>query len=66
VDRLREVVIAVAVMVGVAIVAGCEQGPAQKTGKGVDRALDQDRVFGKGPVEKAGKKLDNAVDDLKR
>jgi hypothetical protein len=52
VDRLREAVIAVAVMVSVALVAGCEQGPAQKTGKGVDRALDQDRVFGKGPVEK--------------
>jgi hypothetical protein len=66
VDRLREAVIAVAVMVGVALVAGCERGPAQKTGEGVDRALNQDRVFGKGPVEKAGKKLDNAVDDLKR
>jgi|RhiMetStandDraft_8_1073273.scaffolds.fasta_scaffold09276_2 hypothetical protein len=66
VDRLREAVIAVAVIVGVALVAGCEQGPVQKTGKDVDRALNQDRVFGKGPVEKAGKKVDNAVDDLKR
>ncbi|HZO42984.1 MAG TPA: hypothetical protein VFE97_27455 [Methylomirabilota bacterium] len=65
-DRLREAVIAVAVIVGVALVAGCEQGPVQKTGKDVDRALNQDRVFGKGPVEKAGKKVDNAVDDLKR
>lgn len=65
-DRLREAVIAVALIVGVALVAGCEQGPVQKTGESVDRALNQDKVFGKGPVEKAGKKVDKAVDDLKR
>jgi hypothetical protein len=36
------------------------------TGERVDRALDQDRVFGRGPVEKAGKQIDKAVDEVKR
>lgn len=63
---LREALIVGAVAVGVALAAGCEKGPAQKAGEGVDRALDQDRVLGKGPVEKAGKKVDKAVDELKR
>jgi hypothetical protein len=65
-ERLRAAVIVVAVAVGVALVAGCENGPAQKAGERVDRALDQDRVFGKGPVEKAGKKVDKAVDEVKQ
>jgi hypothetical protein len=65
-DWLRAAVIAVALAAGVTLVAGCQKGPAQRTGERVDRALDQDRVIGKGPVEKAGKKIDNAVDDLKR
>ncbi|HEU4371175.1 MAG TPA: hypothetical protein VFV05_23390 [Methylomirabilota bacterium] len=64
--RVREAVIVVTVTVGVALVAGCQKGPAQKAGESVDRALDQDRVLGKGPVEKAGKKVDKAVDELKR
>ena len=65
-DRLRGAVIALALATGVALIAGCEKGPAQKMGERVDRAVDQDRVFGKGPVEKAGKKADKAVDELKR
>ncbi len=65
-ERLRNGVIIVAVAAAVALMAGCEKGPVQKTGERVDRALDQDRVLGKGPVEKAGKKIDKAVDDVKR
>jgi hypothetical protein len=65
-ERLRNAVVIVAVAAAVALVVGCERGPAQKAGERVDRALDQDRVFGKGPVEKAGKKIDNAIDDVKR
>jgi hypothetical protein len=65
-DGLRGAVIAVAVAVSVMLIAGCERGPAQKAGERVDRALDQDRVFGKGPVEKAGKKVDKAVDEVRR
>jgi hypothetical protein len=66
-QRLREAVIVVAVATGVALMAGCEtQGPTQKTGERVDRALDQDRVFAKGPVEKGGKKVDQAVDEVRR
>ena len=44
--------------------AGCEEGPGQKTGKKIDRALD--RLSGKGPVEKAGEKVDKAVEELKK
>ena len=47
-----------------ALLAGCEEGPAQKTGKKIDRALD--RLSGKGPVEKAGEKVDKAVEELKK
>ena len=65
-ERLRDAVVIAAVAAALALVAGCEKGPAQKAGEKVDRALDQDRLFGKGPVEKAGKKLDKAVDDVKR
>ena len=65
-ERLRNAVIIAAVAAAVALTAGCEKGPVQKTGERVDQALDQDRVLGKGPVEKAGKKIDKAVDDVKR
>ena len=65
-ESLRGVVIVVALAAGMALMAGCEKGPAQNAGERVDRALDQDRVFSKGPVEKAGKKVDKAVDELKR
>ena len=36
------------------MLAGCEQGPAQKAGSKIDRSLD--RLSGKGPVEKAGER----------
>ena len=65
-EKLRGVVIAVAVAVGVALVAGCEKGPMQKTGERVDRALGQEGVVGKGPMERAGKNVDKTADDLKK
>jgi hypothetical protein len=65
-DSLRGAVIVVALAVGVALMAGCEKGPAQKAGERVDRAVGEDRVFSKGPVENAGKQVDKAVNELKR
>ena len=65
-DNLRGAVIASALITAVALLAGCEKGPVQKTGQSVDRALNQDPVIGKGPLEKAGKKVDNKVEDIKR
>ena len=65
-DELRGAVIAVALGVGVLLIAGCEKGPMQKAGERVDRALGQEPLVGMGPVEKAGKNVDKAVDDVKR
>ena len=55
--------IAIALLAGI-VVSGCDQGPAQKTGQKIDRALD--RLSGKGPVEKAGERIDKAVEELKK
>ena len=44
--------------------SGCEQGPMQKAGEKVDKAVD--KITGKGPVEKAGERVDKAVDQLKK
>jgi hypothetical protein len=55
--------IAVALLAGT-VISGCDQGPAQKTGQKIDRALD--RLSGKGPVEKAGEQIDKAVEELKK
>jgi hypothetical protein len=42
--------------------AGCEEGPMEKAGKRIDRAVDD--LKGKGPAEKAGERVDKAVDEL--
>jgi hypothetical protein len=65
-ERLRDATVIATVAAALALVTGCEKGPAQKAGERVDKALDQDRLFGRGPVEKAGKNIDKAVDDIKR
>jgi hypothetical protein len=44
--------------------AGCDKGPAQRTGEKIDNALD--KLTGKGPAEKAGERIDEAVDALKK
>jgi hypothetical protein len=54
---------------GVVLGTGCErQGPAERAGKDIDRAVEdmKDAVNPPGPVEKAGKKLDRAVEDVTR
>jgi hypothetical protein len=47
-----------------ALLTGCEEGPAEKVGERIDRALD--RLSGRGPVEKAGERIDKAVEELKK
>ena len=55
----------IGIALGLAVLlAGCDQGPAQKTGEKIDRALD--RLSGKGPLEKAGERIDTAVEELKK
>ena len=46
------------------MLAGCEQGPAEKVGSKIDRSLD--KLSGKGPLEKAGERVDKAVEELKK
>jgi hypothetical protein len=65
-EKMRDAAVIATVAAALALVTGCDKGPAQKAGERVDRALDQDRLFGRGPVESAGKKVDKAVDDIKR
>jgi hypothetical protein len=55
--------IGIALLMGT-VLTGCEQGPAEKVGQKIDRALD--RLSGKGPVEKAGERIDKAVEELKK
>lgn len=55
-------VLVVAGLLAGGALAGCEKGPAQRTGEKVDRAVD--RLTGKGPAEKAGERVDKAVDEV--
>jgi hypothetical protein len=45
-----------------ALLAGCEDGPAEKAGEKVDKAID--KLSGKGPVEKLGERIDEAGKEL--
>ena len=66
----------VALLVGISLMlsgallgTGCErQGPAERVGKDIDRAVEdmKDAVNPPGPAEKAGKKIDRAVEDVTR
>jgi hypothetical protein len=58
-----EALVGIALLLGAAL-AGCEQGPAEKAGEKIDRALD--RLSGKGPAQKAGERIDKAVEELKK
>lgn len=51
-------------LLGSGVLVGCEQGPAQKAGEKIDKAVDA--LTGKGPVEKAGERIDKAVDEVKK
>lgn len=57
---LRLVTLAV-VAVGPLVLAACDNGPAQRAGKDIDRATGQDGLLTKGPVEKAGKDVDRTL-----
>lgn len=46
----------------VTVVAGCEQGPAERAGEKIDDAVD--RLTGQGPAEKAGERIDEATEKL--
>lgn len=45
------------------ILIGCTEGPAEKSGKKLDNAVEQvqDKLQNKGPAQKAGEKLDKAT-----
>jgi hypothetical protein len=44
------------------LIAGCEEGPLERAGEKVDKAVD--KLSGKGPAEKAGERLDEAAREL--
>ena len=46
----------------VAVLSGCEKGPAEKAGKQIDQAVDKTGQ----QLDKAGDKIKDAVDDAKR
>jgi hypothetical protein len=54
----------VATVLTISVLSGCEQGPMEKAGEKVDKAVD--KLSGKGPAEKAGERVDKAVDQLKK
>ena len=53
-----------ATVLSIGALSGCEQGPMEKAGEKVDKAVDA--LSGKGPAEKAGERIDKAVDQLKK
>jgi hypothetical protein len=48
-------------IVSILALAACNDGPAERLGRDVDRATNQDGVFTKGPAGKAGEKVDDAL-----
>ena len=65
--RLTTTLLGGVVIIGsLAFAAGCEEreGPAEKAGKAIDRAVEdaKDAIHPPGPAEKAGRALDRAVD----
>lgn len=55
---------ALTAMLSLALLTGCEDGPAERAGKKLDHAWD--KLTGKGPAEKAGERIDEAIDALKK
>ncbi len=65
---IRVVASALLVLGGALAGVGCErEGPVEKAGKQVDKAVDaaKDKLNPEGPVEKAGKQVDKAIEDVK-
>jgi hypothetical protein len=46
------------------LLAGCEDGPAERAGEKIDKAVD--KLSGKGPAEKLGERIDEAGKELKK
>jgi predicted small secreted protein len=44
------------------LLAGCDDGPAERAGERIDKAVD--KLSGKGPAEKAGERIDEAAKEL--
>jgi hypothetical protein len=51
-------------MFAATLLAGCEDGPAEKAGERIDKAID--KLSGKGPAEKLGERIDEAGKELTR
>jgi hypothetical protein len=51
-------------MLSALFLAGCDDGPAERAGEKIDRAVD--KLSGKGPAERAGERIDKAVDEVKK
>jgi hypothetical protein len=62
-SKLRLTAVALAAALPLVTLAACDQGPAEKAGKDIDRATNSDGLVTKGPAQKAGRNLDNAVGD---
>ncbi|MBA2711429.1 MAG: hypothetical protein H0U57_12665 [Tatlockia sp.] len=45
-------------------IVGCQQGPAERQGKQLDKKIEsvKDKLQNKGPAQKAGEKLDKLTD----
>ncbi len=45
-------------------IVGCNQGPAERQGKQLDKKIEsvKDKLQNKGPAQKAGEKLDKLTD----
>jgi hypothetical protein len=50
------------VLLGVMLLTGCDEGPAERAGERIDEAAD--KLTGKGPAEKVGERIDEAAKDL--
>ena len=44
------------------LLAGCKDGPAERAGERIDKAVD--KLSGKGPAEKMGERIDEAGKEL--
>jgi hypothetical protein len=49
-------------MLAAMLLGGCEDGPAERAGEKIDKAVD--KLTGKGPAEKLGEKIDEAGKEL--
>jgi len=46
------------------VLVGCEDGPAERAGEKIDKAVDT--LSGKGPAEKVGERIDQAAKEIQK